>query len=69
MAYRDPAVARARDLKRYHRRTAARKAAGLCPRCGKRPPQPGRSLCEPCAEKHRIAGRVSDAKRRACVSG
>ena len=65
MAYRDPAVGRARDLERYHRRTAQRRAQGLCPRCGKRPPQPGRSLCEPCAEKHRISGRVSDAKRRA----
>ena len=65
MAYRDPAVGRARDLERYHRRTAARKAAGLCPRCGKRPPEPGRSLCEPCSEKHRISSRVSDAKRRA----
>ena len=64
MAYRDPAVGRARDLERYHRRTAARQAAGLCPRCGKRPPVPERSLCEPCAEKHRIPGRVSDAKRR-----
>ena len=67
MAYRDPAVGRARDLERYHRRTAARKAAGLCPRCGKRPPVPERSLCEPCAEKHRISGRISDAKR--CARG
>ena len=65
MAYRDPAVGRARDLERYHRRTAQRRAQGLCPRCGKRPPEPERSVCEPCAEKHRVSGRVSDAKRRA----
>ena len=65
MAYRDPEVGRARDLECYRRRTAERCALGLCPRCGERPPAPERSLCEPCAEKQRLAGRARDAKRRA----
>ena len=64
MAYRDPEVGRARDREGFRRRTAVRKAAGLCPRCGQRPPEPERSLCEPCAEKRRIAGRTWDAKHR-----
>ena len=46
---------RARDLKRWHRRVAERRANGTCIRCGKRPPQPHRSDCEPCAEKRRAA--------------
>ena len=51
MAYADPAVQRQRDRERFARRTAARKATGLCPRCGVRPPAPERSVCAPCAEK------------------
>ena len=46
---------RERDLERYHRRTADRRAKGLCVKCGKRPPEPGRSTCGPCAEKRRPA--------------
>ena len=34
MAYRDPAVGKARDRERFQRRTAERIARGLCPRCG-----------------------------------
>ena len=42
MAYADPAVQRRKDRERFARRTAERvKAAGLCPRCGDRPPAPG----------------------------
>ena len=44
---------RARDLERYHRNTEERRAKGLCLKCGKRPPAPYRSQCEPCAEKRR----------------
>ena len=44
---------RARDLERYHRRTAQRRAEGLCLKCGKRPPEPHRSQCGACAEKSR----------------
>lgn len=65
MAYRDPEQGRAADRARFRRRTEQRQAAGLCPRCGVRPPEPGRSTCEPCAEKRRIAGRARDAKLRA----
>ena len=49
------AARRARDLERYHRRTADRLAKGLCLKCGKRPPAPHRSQCEPCIEKRRPA--------------
>ena len=53
MSEQDVATRRARDLERYHRRTAERRAKGLCPKCGKRPPAPHRTQCEPCAEKQR----------------
>lgn len=46
---------RARDLERYHRRTAERRTQGLCLKCGKRPPAPHRSQCEPCIEKRGCA--------------
>ena len=51
----DIAARRARDLERYHRRTAERKAKGLCLKCGKRPPATHRSQCETCAAKRRPA--------------
>ena len=65
MAYKDLETGRSRDRARYNKRVAARHAAGLCPRCGKVSPEPGRSRCGPCAEKHRIAGRARDARLRA----
>ena len=65
MAYKDLETGRSRDRARYNKRVAARHAVGLCPRCGKVPPEPGRSRCDPCAEKHRIAGRARDARLRA----
>ena len=65
MAYKDPEQGRARDRERFRRRAESRRARGLCPRCGERPPEPGRSLCEPCAEKQREASRARDAKLRA----
>ena len=55
MCDHDIEARRARDLERYRRRTAERRAQGLCPTCGKRPPAPGRSRCEPCAAKKRPA--------------
>jgi len=51
----DIAVRRARDLERYHRRTAERRARGLCVKCGKRQPVTHRSQCEVCIEKRRPA--------------
>ncbi len=65
MAYRDPEVGRAKDRERFRKRTAERLAQGLCPRCGKRPPAPESSVCEPCGEKRNRAGRTRDARLRA----
>ena len=65
MAYRDPETGRERNREGFRRRTAERRAQGLCPRCGTTQPAPGRILCEPCAEKRRKAERVRDANRRA----
>ncbi len=65
MAYRDIDARRRNDLARYHRRTAERRAAGLCLRCGKTEPAPERTLCEPCAEKCRAADRARSARLRA----
>jgi len=63
MCDQDIELRRARDLERYHRRTAERRKAGLCLKCGKRPPAPHRSQCEPCAEKQR-AGDLARYHRR-----
>ena len=65
MAYADPEVGRSRDHARYHRRIAERRAASFCRKCGRCPPTPERSVCEPCAEKQRAAGRARDARLRA----
>ena len=65
MVYRNPETGRARNRECFRRRTAERRAQGLCPRCGKAPPAPGRNLCEPCGEKRRKAARARDASRRA----
>ncbi len=57
---------RARDRARHHRRKAERAAAGLCLKCGKRPPLPGRKTCGVCAgkERDRIARRVAAGYRK-----
>ena len=47
------------------RRRRARREAGLCPRCGLRPPADGRSACEPCGEAVRAKERARYAARRA----
>ncbi len=65
MAYRDPARGRAADRERFRKRRAARLAAGLCPRCGKTGPAPGRSLCEPCTDRRNRASRARDARLKA----
>ena len=65
MAYRDPEVGKAKGRERFRRRVETRRAAGLCPRCGDRPPAPGRSVCRPCAEKCSRASRARDARLRA----
>ena len=55
MCDQDIEARRARDLERYHRRAAEHRAKGLCLKCGKVPPTPGRTRCEPCAAKKRPA--------------
>ena len=65
MPHKNPEVRRARDRERIAQRTAERLAAGLCPKCGQCPPEPGRRNCAPCAEKARAAGRARDARLRA----
>ena len=65
MPHKDSEVRRARDRERFARRTPERRAQGLCPKCGKRPPEPERSMCVPCAERARAAGRARDARLRA----
>ena len=58
---------RARDLERHHRQTAERRARGLCVKCGKRPPEPGRTRCEPCAAKKRQQKERHAPPRTPCV--
>ena len=65
MAYADPERRREFNRQRSRRRTAERVARGMCPRCGRQSPAPGGAVCDPCAEKRRIADRIRDAKRRA----
>ena len=64
MAYRDIEVQRARDRERFARRTRERREAGLCPTCGKRPPAPERSVCDPCAARRNRTSRARDARLR-----
>ncbi len=65
MAYKDLDVGRVLGRERFARRTAERRAAGLCPSCGETRPAPGRSVCEPCAEKRRKAEHARYAKAKA----
>ena len=65
MAYRDILKRRTNDLARFHRRNEARRSAGLCLNCGKVPPAPERTLCQPCAETRRAADRARSARLRA----
>ena len=62
---RDSEAARLADRERSRRRGAARRAAGLCIRCGHIPPEEGRSMCEPCRDDRRAAKRARRAERRA----
>ncbi|MDE0383227.1 MAG: hypothetical protein OXI22_05030 [Defluviicoccus sp.] len=65
MACCDIARKRRRNLERFHQRSAERRAAGLCLKCGKAEPAPERTLCEPCLEKRRAADRARTARLRA----
>ncbi len=62
---RDPEARRRAGRKRSRRRSEARRAAGLCIRCGNVPPEQGRAMCEPCRDDRRAAKRARHAERRA----
>ena len=59
------ARARARERRRDRQRADERRAAGMCPKCGKAKPAPGRSKCEPCLEKARLSDRARYARAKA----
>ena len=63
-AGRDPVQRRRADRAGDRRRRRARREAGLCPNCGRNPPEDGRSVCEACGEAHRAAARRRYAARR-----
>ena len=64
VAYGDIAARRRNDRERFHRGIAARRAAGLCLRCGKTEPEPERTLCAPCAEKRCADDRARTSRLR-----
>ena len=65
MPYKDPEKERACGRRRYERITAERLARGMCPRCGKARPAPGRTVCRHCGEKRRKAERARCARAKA----
>ena len=65
MPHRDLERRREYERERHRKRTADRRAQGLCPRCGKHRPAPGRSLCELCGERDRETRRARYAEARA----
>ena len=65
MTAKDVEALRAQYRESYHRKTAARRAKGLCVTCGKCPPTPGRTRCEPCAAKKRPGDRARHHRRSA----
>ena len=65
MPYRDLGKAREQDRERYRRLTKERLAQGLCPKCGREPLPPDRSLCRSCGEKRRKAERARYARGKA----
>jgi len=62
---RDPLKCRRADRAGDKRRRRARRDAGLCSKCGRSPPEDGRSVCEPCREAVRAAERARYAARTA----
>ena len=62
---RDPAKARVSGRRHRRRQAAERRARGLCPNCGEKPPAPDASLCEPCSGQRREAARARYAKGKA----
>ena len=65
MTAQDIETLRAQYRETYRRNTAERRAKELCVKCGKRPPTPGRTRCEPCAAKKRPGDRARHHRRTA----
>ena len=65
MAYADPEVGKRKSRERFRERMAERRAAGRCLSCGRVPPVPGRTNCEPCAERKRARDRERNARMKA----
>ena len=65
MPYKDPKIRRERERERHRRRTAERKEMGLCPKCGRRNPAPGRSLCAICLDRGRKTEQARYIKNKA----
>ena len=64
MPHKDPEVRRAYERKRHRRRAESRREQGLCPKCGRDSPAPGRSLCDSCLGKSRAAERARYLERK-----
>ena len=64
MPHRNPDERRAADRERQRRLVAARRAAGLCVRCGRAPAGKDGGTCESCRQKRRIAERARAERRR-----
>ena len=62
---RDQERATAYERERRHRQTAERRDAGLCPECGKAPPEPESTVCAPCGERRRAIARARYARGKA----
>ena len=65
MPYKNREQGHKKERERHRKRAADRRAQGLCPKCGKQPPAPERSLCEACSERGRAAERERYARRKA----
>ena len=63
--YADPETGRRRNRERFRERMNERRAANLCLACGSTPPAPGRTNCEPCAERKRTRDRERNARLKA----
>ena len=64
MPHKDPERRRAFERERHRRRAAERRARGVCPKCGKHPPAPERSLCANCLERGRKSEQARYARRK-----
>ena len=62
---RDPDAKRRSARAGSRKRGTARRDAGLCPRCGRRPPVEGGATCGPCREVRQAVERQRYAARRA----